>query len=418
MRPRFWSDTLFARIFLLVGALLLASQLAVYWYFNVYQAERRAQFPAQNWAQILTLSESLGPAARAELAPTLARQGMDWRPASAMSGSRKLPAPLQSALQILHGLGWPEAEIRLDRRHDILWLRASPTSAHAIAMPLPRPAGPSPQWFKLSAILLLSLLGTFLIVRQLTRPLSRIIAGVADARTTETLPELPVAGPADVQRLAEKLNQALRDVHQLWKEREMVLLGVSHDLRTPLTRMRMLLEFLPPNTEVREELIANLREMDEILRQFLDYARSGQEEPSQVLDLPHWLEDFVERQGPDIQLDLPDERPLQARLRPVGLARILQNLIDNARRHAAPPFLLHLRREGTELVFVLRDHGSGIPAGDLENLERPFAVAGRGGGTGLGLAIVRRLVQAQRGALHFRDAVGGGLEVEVRLPER
>jgi two-component system osmolarity sensor histidine kinase EnvZ len=418
MRPRFWTDTLFARIFLLVGALLLASQLAVYWYFNVYQAERRAQFPAQNWAQILTLSEALGPAARARLAPTLARQGMEWRPASAMGGSPKLPAPLQNALQILHGLGWPEAEIRLDRRHNTLWLRASPQSSHAIAMPLPRPAGPSPQWFKLSAILLLSLLGTFLIVRQLTRPLSRIIAGVVDARATETLPELPVAGPADVQRLAEKLNQALGEMHQLWKEREMVLLGVSHDLRTPLTRMRMLLEFLPADTEIREDLIANLREMDAILRQFLDYARSGQEEPSQALELASWLRDFVERQGSDIQLDLPAESELKARLRPVGLARILQNLTDNARRHGAPPILLRVRRTPTGWVFVVRDHGKGVPAAELEKMERPFAVAGRGGGTGLGLAIVRRLVQVQGGTLLFREAREGGLEVEIRLPDR
>jgi len=416
MRARFFTDTLFARIFLLVGTLLLASQLAVYWYFNLYQAERRAQFPAQNWAQILTLSEALSPTARAELAPVLARQGMDWRPASAMSGSSRLPPPLQSALQILHGLGWPQAEIRLDRRHDILWLRATPSSAHAIAMPLPRPVGPSPQWFKLSAILLLSLLGTFLIVRQLTRPLSRIIASVVDARSADRLPELPVAGPADVQHLAERLNQALRERHQLWKEREMVLLGVSHDLRTPLTRMRMLLEFLPADTEVREDLIANLREMDEILRQFLDYARSGQEEPSQVLDLPHWLREFVERQGPDIQLDLPPEQTLRARLRPVGLARILQNLIDNARRHGAPPIVLRLRREGTDLVLALRDHGRGIPIEELEHLARPFAAAGRGGGTGLGLAIVRRLVQAQGGKLSFRDAADGGLEIEIRLP--
>ncbi|MGK9450020.1 ATP-binding protein [Acidithiobacillus caldus] len=418
MRPRFWTDTLFARIFLLVGALLLASQLAVYWYFNVYQAERRAQFPAQNWAQILTLSEALGPAARATLAPTLARQGMEWRPAGAMGGSPKLPAPLQNALQILHGLGWPEAEIRLDRRHNTLWLRASPQSSHAIAMPLPRPAGPSPQWFKLSAILLLSLLGTFLIVRQLTRPLSRIIAGVVDARATETLPELPVAGPADVQRLAEKLNQALGEMHQLWKEREMVLLGVSHDLRTPLTRMRMLLEFLPADTEIREDLIANLREMDAILRQFLDYARSGQEEPSQALELASWLRDFAERQGADIQLDLPTDSELKARLRPVGLARILQNLTDNARRHGAPPILLRVRRTPMGWVFVVRDHGKGVPAAELEKMERPFAVAGRGGGTGLGLAIVRRLVQVQGGTLVFREAREGGLEVEVRLPDR
>jgi two-component system osmolarity sensor histidine kinase EnvZ len=130
------------------------------------------------------------------------------------------------------------------------------------------------------------------------------------------------------------------------------------------------------------------------------------------------LRDFVERQGSDIQLDLPAESELKARLRPVGLARILQNLTDNARRHGAPPILLRVRRTPTGWVFVVRDHGKGVPAAELEKMERPFAVAGRGGGTGLGLAIVRRLVQVQGGTLLFREAREGGLEVEIRLPDR
>ncbi len=418
--PRFWSDSLFGRIFLLIGALLLLSQLAVYWYFNLYLGNPQARHLAQNWAQVLTLSSALDVGEAEWLAPRLARIGVAFYPLEEMRGKPPDNPMLARAVQLLHGMGWPQAEVRVDHRRELLWIDPNPESRVAVAMPMPKaPPGPSPQWFKLSAILLLSLLGAYLIVRQITAPLRRLVQALVDTRGREGPVQLPVEGPADIQHLASELNLALRERYELLEEREMVLLGVSHDLRTPLTRMRMLAEFLPSDVrEIRQDLVDNLWEMDETLHQFLDYVRSGQEEAAEEIDLAAFLQQFAEQQGQDLYLQAAEREPIYVSVPPVGLRRVLQNLVENARRHGEPPIELLLTPLGREAEIELRDHGPGISEEKLALLGKPFALAGRGGGTGLGIAIIQRILQRVGGSIRFVNAEDGGLRVRLRLPVR
>ncbi|WP_414040674.1 ATP-binding protein [Acidithiobacillus sp. M4-SHS-6] len=413
-----WPDTLFNRMFLIIAGLLFLSQLAVYWFFNIYQTNPQAEHMAQNWARILTLSETLSPAQRAAIQPILSRQGLQVLPATAMHGRHPAMPFLVNALRQLRRMGWPDALLRFDPRSGTLWLQTRPGAALALAMPMPRPAGlPLPR-FKLAAILLLSWLGAYLVVRQVTRPLTRLMQGVDDLRSGDTPADLPEAGPADLRRLAEKFNQTLRDLQRLWREREMVLVGVSHDLRTPLTRMRLSAEFLPAGEEARQEIIDNIQEMDKVIHQFMDYARSGEQELLVDTDLGRWLQQLLLRQQAEVRWHPASTSLPTLPIQEVGLARALQNLIDNAQTHGAGPVDIQAEKAGQQVLIRVRDHGPGIPESELAKVRAPFAQAGKGGGIGLGLAIVERVMAYHNGRLHLYNAPDGGLVAELLLPLR
>ena len=415
-KSRLWPDTLFTRMFLIIAGLLLLSQLAVYWFFNIYQANPQAERLAQNWAQILTLSETLTPAQRQETESVLLHQGLRIVPAGAMRGHNPRLPVLANALQLLHRMGWPQAQLHVDGQRRMLWLQARPDATLALAMPMPHPPGLPLPWFKLAAILLLSWLGAYLAVRQVTRPLTRLMQGVARLRGGDTPADLPEAGPADLRRLAERFNQTLRDLHRLWKEREMVLVGVSHDLRTPLTRMRLSAEFLPAEEEARSEIIANIQEMDKVIHQFLDYARSGEREALVATDLGLWLKAFILRQPTGVVWHPPAVALPKIPIQEVGLARALQNLVDNAQSHGGAPIEVSAEPAADGVLIRVRDHGPGIAEAELEAVRAPFAQAGKGGGVGLGLAIVERIVAYHHGRFVLVNAPGGGLEARIVLP--
>ena len=415
-KSRPWPDSLFTRMFLIIAGLLLLSQLAVYWFFNIYQANPQAERLAQNWAQILTLSETLTPAQRQETESVLLHQGLRIVPAGAVRGHNPHLPVLANALQLLHHMGWPQAQLRVDGQRRMLWLQTRPDATLALAMPMPHPPGLPLPWFKLAAILLLSWLGAYLAVRQVTRPLTRLMQGVARLRGGDTPADLPEAGPADLRRLAERFNQTLRDLHRLWKEREMVLVGVSHDLRTPLTRMRLSAEFLPPEEEARSEIIANIQEMDKVIHQFLDYARSGEQEALVATDLGLWLKAFILRQPAGVVWHPPAIALPKIPIQEVGLARALQNLVDNAQSHGGAPIEVSAEPAADGVLIRVRDHGPGIAEAELEAVRAPFAQAGKGGGVGLGLAIVERIVAYHHGRFVLVNAPGGGLEARIVLP--
>ncbi len=415
-KSHLWPDTLFTRMFLIIAGLLLLSQLAVYWFFNIYQANPQAERLAQNWAQILTLSETLTPAQRQETESVLLHQGLRIVPAGAVRGHNPRLPVLANALQLLHHMGWPQAQLRVDGQRRMLWLQTRPDATLALAMPMPHPPGLPLPWFKLAAILLLSWLGAYLAVRQVTRPLTRLMQGVARLRGGDTPADLPEAGPADLRRLAERFNQTLRDLHRLWKEREMVLVGVSHDLRTPLTRMRLSAEFLPPEEEARSEIIANIQEMDKVIHQFLDYARSGEQEALVATDLGLWLKAFILRQPAGVVWHPPAIALPKIPIQEVGLARALQNLVDNAQSHGGAPIEVSAEPAADGVLIRVRDHGPGIAEAELEAVRAPFAQAGKGGGVGLGLAIVERIVAYHHGRFVLVNAPGGGLEARIVLP--
>jgi two-component system osmolarity sensor histidine kinase EnvZ len=206
-----------------------------------------------------------------------------------------------------------------------------------------------------------------------------------------------------------------RDLESMERERAMVLAGISHDLRTPLSRMRLALEMGGDF----DAMVADIEEIDSIIGQFLDFAR-GVSEEKQPHDLGALLDELAAhytRLGKTILLQ--KEETGRLRFARMALRRALGNLVDNALRYAGEPVEIELKKGATGVVIEVRDRGPGIPAGETERLKRPFTrleAARSGRGAGLGLAIVERVARAHGGGLELLPREGGGLVARLALP--
>ena len=271
-------------------------------------------------------------------------------------------------------------------------------------------------------IAVLALCGTAA-VRLATRPLRRL----ADA--AERLGQDPAAAPLaetgsrEVASAARAFNTMQARIGDYLRERSQILAAVTHDLQTPLTRMRLRSELLPPG-EARDKLLADIDEMRGLVGEGLNYAASAHaaEEAPQAVDVIALLDGLVcdgQDAGQQLSLQAPSSlAPLTTR--PRALRRIVGNLIDNAVKFAGAAEVVVTAGEGM-LHIAVQDRGPGIPDDQLQSALQPFVrlEASRNrdsGGTGLGLAIAQRLAQALGATLALRPREGGGLEARLSLP--
>lgn len=270
---------------------------------------------------------------------------------------------------------------------------------------------------------LLALASALWLQRRLHRPLARVVAAAEAVARDERPPALSEDGPLEIATLGRSFNRLVRSLSAAEQERGVMLAGISHDLRTPLTKLRLYVELLPPATEaaLREGMVRGIDQIDEAVGQFLDFARPEGAEPDQPLFLHElgqevaW--DLADPQHP-VTLDLPPVPPVQGR--PRALRRVLSNLLGNAWRHGQAPVSLHTGQADGGVWIEVRDRGPGIAAADAQRLRQPFVrgEAARGGapGTGLGLAIVERIAQLHGGRLELRPGTQGGLCARLWLP--
>jgi two-component system osmolarity sensor histidine kinase EnvZ len=203
------------------------------------------------------------------------------------------------------------------------------------------------------------------------------------------------------------------------RERAMVLAGISHDLRTPLSRMRLGLEMSGAESGAADAMIADIDEMDAVIGQFLDFARGVTEEKSEQ-DAGTLMEEIVEhytRVGKSVSLS--GDRFVPFPFARMAVRRAVSNLVDNALRYAGGPVEVQLKKAGRGAIIDVRDRGPGIPEREAERLKRPFTRLddARGGpsGAGLGLAIVERVARAHGGRLELLPREGGGLVARLTL---
>ena len=270
-----------------------------------------------------------------------------------------------------------------------------------------------------AALLALALAGAYLIASNIARPLAALTRAAARIGRGETHQPVAEEGPRELKSLGAAFNRMARDLESMERERAMVLAGISHDLRTPLSRMRLALEMSGAEAGSAGAMVADIDEIDAIIGQFLDFAR-GVNEQKEREDLGELLEDVrahYERIGKDVRLKLNAVPPFRfARL---AVRRAVSNLIDNALRYAGEPVEVELTRRGGLALVEVRDRGPGIPADEAERLKRPFTrlEAARSGpaGSGLGLAIVERVARAHGGSLELVPREGGGLVARLTL---
>jgi two-component system osmolarity sensor histidine kinase EnvZ len=270
-----------------------------------------------------------------------------------------------------------------------------------------------------AALVALALLGAWLIAASLSRPLRALAGATQRLGRGEKPASLAEDGPRELATVSAAFNRMTRDLEALEHERAVVLAGISHDVRTPLSRLRLALEMSGADTSAIQGMSADIDEMDQVVGLFLDFAR-GEDEPRVPGELAGLL---AELGGHYAKLG----KRVAVRASPLpGLAfarqslrRALANLIDNALRYAGEPLEVEARSAGGGVEIDVLDRGPGIPAGEAERLKRPFtrlepSRSGRGG-SGLGLAIVERVARAHGGRLELLSRAGGGLIARVFL---
>jgi two-component system osmolarity sensor histidine kinase EnvZ len=297
---------------------------------------------------------------------------------------------------------------------------------HWISLPGALPTGEfTGAWLAVTAgSALLAVIGALWFQRRLNRPLARVVQAAGALAGGQVPPPLAEDGPTEIATLSRSFNHLVGSLQQTERERALILAGVSHDLRTPLAKLRLGVEILarPGEPAVSASMVRSIEEMDAIVGQFLDFARRETDEAPVPTSLDAMARDVAASNadhGREVSLVLGD-LPVMP-LRAAAMRRAMVNLVENAWRHGRPPVRISTGCGPEGTWFEVSDHGCGIDPGDAERLKQPFrrgADGARGGpaGAGLGLAIVQRVAQAHGGNFELMPREGGGLRARVSLP--
>lgn len=436
--------SLLTQTFLLVGTLLTVSLLVWLALFNYFEREPRGQRLADISSSAINLTRAALLAAEPQR-----RQGLLTALATS-EGIRLLPMEADDVLEPL-----PPSDV-LEHFQDVTRARLGPDTRFAsqinqepglwVSFQLD-PAHPSPEgsfWLGLprrheanvvlrwlgwtAAAAVLALFAAWALVAYINRPLRQMANACAAIAQRHPHPLLDEHGPTELAALAHALNRLANDLRQLENDRAEVLAGISHDLRTPLSRLRLSIEMLDGSADasLSHGMVTDIEQIDTLLRQFLAYARGDADESPQPTDLGELLTGIAQQQQLALRvLQDPEQAAatLQAPLRRQGLRRAITNLLDNARKYApgAPPELF-VGSTADSLWLEVCDRGPGLSEADCERLKRPFTRGdlARGGppGSGLGLAIVDRIARLHGGQLQLLPREGGGLRARLTLPRQ
>lgn len=423
--------SLFGRTALLILAVLFLSQAGAFALFRYYNADARVQQRANILvAQVMIVTDALDSFDGAERAAFAERMsnGRNLRllkDTGAVPG-RPLPPPLLRHLstQLSARLGYVP-EIRL--APGSLWVKARTLHGdYWLMLPRHEPDRGLPwQWLATGALMaLLALAAAFLIVWRINRPLRDLAAAATLLGQGGKPAPLEESGPSEICALSRSFNQMATDLGRLDTDRALLLAGISHDLRTPLARLRLGIEMADDKLDpaLKAGMEQDIGDIDAVVEQFLAYVREGGGEAvEQQGDLNAIAKAVGERYrklGKQVALNLSPLPPLP--LRPTSMQRLVTNLVDNALRYASEGVEIRTGVAGGSAILQVLDRGPGIPEKDFARMLQPFTrldpSRGGKGGAGLGLAIVQRIARLHGGEVTLAARVGGGLEVRVSLP--
>ncbi len=258
-----------------------------------------------------------------------------------------------------------------------------------------------------------------LFMRNQVRSIRRLAAAAEAFGIGRDIGAIKPEGATEVRQAATAFNRMQERIRRFLQQRTEMLAGVSHDLRTPLTRLRLALAVLPAGEELRQDvadMTADVEEMERMIAAYLAFARGEGTEQARPTDITAVLQEVAagaRRAGAEVVLDSPSELVLP--LRADALRRAVTNLVDNARRHARHVALAASRLGERFVLVTVDDDGPGIPVDRREDAFRPFE-SDSSGGTGLGLSIARDIVRAHGGDIVLEDSPLGGLRARIQLP--
>jgi two-component system osmolarity sensor histidine kinase EnvZ len=280
------------------------------------------------------------------------------------------------------------------------------------------------QWLGWGAlVLLLSLAGGYLLAARINRPLNLLVHAADRLRNGERPEKLPEDSMTELSEVSSTFNKMADSLAELDAERTLILAGVSHDIRTPLARLRLAVEMLPDDgcASLKGGMIEDIGDMANIINQFLDFVRGVEGEPTQMVDINTLLQSLQERQsraGRNLTVKLAPTYFVA--IRPLAMQRLLDNLVGNAYIYGRGEVSVSSKIMADNIVISVFDNGPGIPEGQANKLLRPFerldTARSNAGGSGLGLAIADRIAKLHQGKLELINRPEGGLEARLSLP--
>jgi two-component system osmolarity sensor histidine kinase EnvZ len=422
--------TLFARSFLLIALLIVTAVLASFQIYRVYEREPRSRELAQQTVSTINLTRAAlvnaDPFRRRELLIELNEtEGLRIFPATASEKLEALPddALLNLVSERIRKVLGPDTRFAASRDgEEGFWVSFFIDEDEFWAMLPAERFEPEfgLQWLGWGAALIaLALAGAWLIASTLARPLAALTRAARRIGRAEPHQPLAEEGPRELRTVSAAFNRMAGSLEAMERERAMVLAGISHDLRTPLSRMRLSLEMSGAEHAATEAIVSDIAQIDAVIGQFLDFARGADEEKA-ATDLDAVLGELDEhylRLGKKVAFS--GSPPVNVRFARMSVRRAIANLIDNALRYAGEPIEVRAFSKGSFAVIEVADRGPGIPASETERLKRPFTrlddARGGKGGAGLGLAIVERVARAHGGRLDLLAREGGGLVARLTL---
>lgn len=427
--------TLFARTATVLSlALILSLSLSV-WVFNRFVMTPISWQAAEDAAALLVLSSQtwaeLPPHTRDDFADELRHgHGLDLTIAEEKPSYSGNVHPQMDKLQYSLSLRLGrQVKLGLIAGEDDRYAARLPVgdTVLSFSFPLHRfvPEIPAVLLWMLASMAVLTLVASLVLVRQMTRPLALLGAATQKVGQGDMGGRLAVSGPEEIQQLTHSFNLMTSQVQQLLNNRTTLLAGVSHDLRTPIARLQLALEMLPPEADpqLQNRMRKDLNAMDTLIGKSLELARGVEVDPStEEVDLREILDGIVvlyRHQKKTIHWD--PGVSCHVTINVDALNRVVGNLLDNAFRYAGDQVELKLRSSSTAAVIEIADSGEGIPEADLDSVFEPFKrlESSRNevtGGSGLGLAIVRQIVDANGWTIVLSNRPHGGLCAQLSLP--
>ncbi|EOW9372921.1 two-component system sensor histidine kinase EnvZ [Vibrio cholerae] len=428
----------FTQSILLFFSLLIASQIYSYYaVFNYALLPSLQQFNKILAHEIsLMLDDTSNPNVSSEMDALLKRRVLEQLGVTIHSNDSPEAVEYQHAISLdlmseeMSGeLGSPtEVRMALGEESYILWMKIDSLPGQLLRIPLSelQEEDFAPLFRNSIIMALLIVIGGWLFIRLQNRPLIALEKAAKMVGRGETPPHLPEQGTLEIRSVTRAFNRMSKGIQALEEDRALLMAGISHDIRTPLTRIRLATEMMSPeDSYLAESIISDTEECNQIISQFMDYLKPVNREAFEAVDLNDIASDVASSEGGyEVQIETELQAGLAPALgNPIAIKRSLSNLVVNALRYGNGWVKVSSGMTADKkLVWLsVEDNGPGIDPSQVNKVFEPFTrgdTARGSEGTGLGLAIVKRIVSQHHGAVSVSNRTQGGLRAQISFPTK
>lgn len=439
---KFIPNTLLARFLILIATVLIIAQVVSIRIFDYFERGPRAEAVAQEIETIVNFTRvsliSSREDKRLELLSELSTKG-DIRiyPAYYFEDIEPLaPDPFLQVIVSKLKARLGENTIVVTNHYGIpgLWVSfAIDQDEFWVVIPTPGDRPFPWHWIGWGIIVAgLSIIGAYATATRINKPLNLLINATEQLKKGTFPEKLPLDSVTEFRTMSQTFNEMAESLGKVDQERKVLLAGVSHDIRTPLTRLRIAIEMLPEKiaSKLKKSMEEDIFEIDNILNQFIDYVRGFNQEATVTTNLNEFFSHMKNQHqilNRNIVLVSNLKIPIFYDIKPISFRRLFDNLINNAFSYSTGEVVITIRKHKENISISILDDGPGIPPDHIQRLLKPFErfdvisinkkqIANNREGCGLGLAIVDKITEAHNGKLVISNRAKKGLEVKIILP--